>query len=622
MKTTSLSLKTWAVAITLAGSTLTSCRDAIEVTPYSSFTGANFFSSVEEAKLATLGVYEPMKTPALYAWYVSMLYDCDSDQAFNSPGTTPDWRAIPHYLGIPQTNFFYETWSTYYSAIDRANVAIARIPQMPQFSNGTATEKADLNRLLGEAKFLRGFYYFELVRLWGDVPFKTTPSQTGEQLALPLTDRYDIYTQIIKDMQEGGDALPNTLSTDERVNKWAAKAVLARVALYAGGYSLRSDGTMQRPTNYRDFYQLAQTQLNDVINSSLYSLNPNYAQVYKNQSMQVFDAKENLFEASIYTPTITGTNNSSIGYYNAPQTALGVYGSTLFRVFATRTFYNSFKDGDLRRDFAVARYSLDANGNRVGLLGSTQDASWAPGKWSREWQNNSALERTYTNINFVIMRYADVLLMRAEVENELNNGPNTLAYDAINQVTRRAFRANLAGNRVTVTIGSGGSGYVAGTTFVRLTGGGGSDASAVATITSGRISAITMLSNGYGYTSLPTVAITGAGTGATATVSLLPNVPTTSIDLAAGLSKDNFLKAIQDERNWELCFEGIRRADLIRWNLLATKVRDTQTALKAIRANYPYDAATNFVANKHELYPIPQNEMDVNRSIVRQNPGY
>ena len=622
MKTTFLKIKTWVAAILFLGCSFIGCRDTIEVTPYSSFTGANFFSTIEEAKMATLGVYEAMKTPALYGWYVSMVYDGDSDQSFISAGTTPDWRAIPHYLGIPQTVFYYETWSAYYSAIDRANVAIERIQQMPQYTTGTAAEKTDLNRMVGEAKFLRGFYYSELVRLWGDVPFKIKPSQSGDALALPLTDRYAVYTQIIKDMQEGSDALPATLPTDERVNKFAAKAMLARVALNAGGYSLRSDGSMQRPVNYQDYYKIAQTQLNDVIASGLYILNPNYAQAYKNQSIQVFDPKENLFEASIYTPTATQTSNSSVGTFNAPQTVLGLYGNTLYRVFATRTFYGSFKEGDLRRDFAIARYSLDKDGNRVGLLSATQDASWAPGKWSREWQNNSVLERSYTNINFVIMRYADVLLMRAEVENELNNGPNALAYDAINQVRRRAYGASLTGSRINITLGNGGSGYAAGTTFVRLTGGGGADASAVATITSGRISAITMLNSGYGYTSLPTVSVVGAGSGATTTVSLLPNVTATSVELASGLSKDTFLKALQDERSWELCFEGGRRADLVRWNLLATKVKETQAALKAVRQAYPYDAATNFVTNKHELYPIPQNEIDVNRSITRQNPGY
>ncbi|MCH5719318.1 RagB/SusD family nutrient uptake outer membrane protein [Niabella hibiscisoli] len=93
-------------------------------------------------------------------------------------------------------------------------------------------------------------------------------------------------------------------------------------------------------------------------------------------------------------------------------------------------------------------------------------------------------------------------------------------------------------------------------------------------------------------------------------------------ELVGGLSKEQFLAAIQNERAWELCFEGMRRADLVRWNLLATKIAETNTKVKAIRSNYNYPAGTNFVAGKHELYPFPQNETDVNKAITRQNPKY
>ncbi|MCH5686202.1 RagB/SusD family nutrient uptake outer membrane protein [Niabella sp. W65] len=102
---------------------------------------------------------------------------------------------------------------------------------MTSFTSGTSDQKASLNRMLGEAKFLRGFYYSELVRLWGDVPFKTSSSKAGDNLKGALTDRYEIYAQVIKDMQEAADVLPTALPTDERINKWGAKAMLARVCL-------------------------------------------------------------------------------------------------------------------------------------------------------------------------------------------------------------------------------------------------------------------------------------------------------------------------------------------------------------------------------------------------------
>ncbi|RYE05626.1 MAG: RagB/SusD family nutrient uptake outer membrane protein, partial [Sphingobacteriales bacterium] len=347
-------------------------------------------------------------------------------------------------------------------------------------------EKTELNRMLGEAKFLRGFYYSELVRFWGDVPFKTKSSQTGDNLRLGLTDRYVIYTQVIKDMEEAAELLPTTLPTNERINKWAAKGMLARVALFAGGFSLRADGAMKRPDNYKEYYLLAQKHINDVIGSNLYKLNTDYTQVFKNQCQHKFEPTENLFEVAFYNPAGNRGNASFIGIWNGVQTTNGVYGSVAARCVATKTFYNSFQTGDIRRDFSIATYSINAAGVRVPLTGN-QDQNWTAAKWSREYQvNTTTTERGYTHINYVALRYSDVLLMRAEVENELNTGPNQLAYDAINAVRRRGFGKDLYNNRVAVTLATAGTGYTTAPT-VTITGGGGTGATATTTISSGRV---------------------------------------------------------------------------------------------------------------------------------------
>ncbi|MCH5719317.1 RagB/SusD family nutrient uptake outer membrane protein [Niabella hibiscisoli] len=299
------------------------------------------------------------------------------------------------------------------------------------------------------------------MRLWGDVPFKTRSSQAGDNLKLGLTDRYQIYTQVINDLKEAADLLPATLPADERVNKWAVKAMLARVALFAGGYSLREDGTLKRPDDYREYYTLAKQQIDDVVGSNLYKLNTSYAQVFKNQCQHILEPTENMFQVAFYNPTTNArANTNNLGYFNAPATALGVYGTSLNRCFTVRPFYNSFDTLDWRRDFAIATYAIDANGYKTQLWSARGDESWTVAKWSKEYQTNSLLERTLTHINTVIMRYADVLLMRAEVENELNNGPNTVAYEAINQIRKRAFGVDQPGSKIEIRIISQGSGYM------------------------------------------------------------------------------------------------------------------------------------------------------------------
>lgn len=603
-----------------------SCKKALEVEPFSYFTSSTFFKDENEAYMATLGVYETMSSVNTYGWFIPMVFDNDTDLGQISGITGDQYRQTAHYQGIPETQVFYAVWSAFYAGIDRANTVIEKIPQMDLFTNGTAAQKTQLNRMVGEAKFLRSFYYFELVRLWGDVPFKTTSSKAGDNLSAGLVNRSEIYTQIIKDMQEAAELLPSTIPTDERVNKWAAKSVLARVALFAGGFSLQSDGTMKRPADYQAYYKIAQQQINDVMAANVYKLNPSYAQVFINQCQHILEPTENIFQVAFYNPSGNPQNGSWFGYYNGALTSSGVYAGSIGRCLTVRPFYNSYDTADLRRDFAIATYSIAANGNKTQLFTARGDESWTASKWSRPYGTNATIERTYTHINTVIMRYSDLLLMRAEVENELNGGPNAIAYDAINQVRRRGFGLDIAGNKIALSIINGGSGYSA-TPAIQITGGGGSGAAgAVTTLTSARVSAIVSLSGGQGYTSLPTITVdtpTGTGTRQTAVVSakFVPRPTTAMIDLPS-LNKDNFLKSVQQERAWELCFEGMRRADLIRWNILGEKIMETNTKVKAIRSNYTYPAFTNFVAGKHELYPFPQNETDVNKSITRQNPGY
>jgi hypothetical protein len=628
MKNNIFSFKTIIIAgITCLLLPLNSCEKELEVTPYSYFTTDKFFASADEAYIATLGVYEPMSSVDSYGWNISLLFDADTDIAQISGIGADDWRTIPHYQGISQTTVFYNVWSKLYEGIDRANVVIERIPQMALYTNGNQAEKDNLNRLIGEAKFLRGFYYSELVRLWGDVPFKTKSSQPGDNLRGALVNRYEIYAQIIKDMQEAALLLPEQTPVDERINKWVAKSMLARVALFAGGYSLNADGTLKRPSNYKEYYQLAQKEINDIMAQNPYKLNPSYSKVFKNQCQHVLEPTENIFQVAFYNPSGALGNASWVGNFNGPITANGFYPSNIARCLVPKPFYNSFTAADQRRDFSVATYSINSLGNKLPLLTTKQDETWTVAKWSREYQTNSTQERVYTHINWVIMRYSDLLLMRAEVENELNEGPNTIAYEAINQVRKRAFGADIQGSRIAIDLKTKGTGYTsAANVLIQITGGGGSDASAaVVTLTSGAIGTIGMLRSGDGYTSVPTVTITsvdGKGSGATAVARILPKPTTAEMNLTTGLSKENFLKALQQERAWELSGEGMRRADLIRWGILADKITQTSAAVKLIRSTYFYPAITNFVSGKHELYPFPQNETDVNKSITRQNPKY
>lgn len=616
--------------LVFGASTIISCKKAIDTSPYSYFTSSNFFTNEAEAYSATLGVYDIMSSQNTYGFNIPLIFDNDTDIG-QTEGTdlSTDFRVIAHYLGTAERPAFYNTWSTFYNGIDRANVVLSRIPQMDIYTNGTQAQKDALNRNLAEAKFLRAFYYSELLHYWGDVPFKTKPSQTGDDFKLPSTDREEIYRFVLKEMQEAAEGLPTAMPIDERINKWAAKAMVAKIAMFAGGYSLsRKTKVMERPANYREYYTLAKQQIDEVMAQNVYKLNASYAQVFKNQCQSVLEPTENVFQVAFFNTDNNVTSGNSLGViFGTPVTALGVYYTTNGRTLAIKSFYDSFIAGDNRRDFSIANYTIDALGNKQPQVTARQDEAWRAAKWSREYQKLDVIERGTTRINYVIMRYADLLLMRAEVENELNNGPNALAYQAINEVRRRAFGVDEAGTGISVALTAPGTGYTSVQSLkFQVNGGGGTDAAVGAVTLNGTkgVATIAMMRAGTGYTSVPTVVVSstdGKGTGATAVATLLPKPTAQSVELPAGLGMVDFLKAIQQERAWELSYEGGRRPDLIRWNLLKQTIDLTNTQVKAIRSNYNYPAFGNFTANKHELFPIPLSETDVNKN-VGQNPGY
>ncbi|SMC40076.1 Starch-binding associating with outer membrane [Pedobacter africanus] len=524
----------------------TSCKKWLKEEPYSLYASDTFFKTTDEADMAVLGVYQQMTGTAGYGFYMSMVFDIDTDIAQMQGTALSDGpRQVAHY-GIPTAHsYMLDTWRQMYRGINRANLVIEKVPQMDLYKNGTDAQKAILNKILGEAKFLRGQYYFDLVRLFGDVPMKLKSTEATDDVLLPRTDRYEIYTQIIKDMTEAAALIPenSAKSKDERLSKGAVKGMLARVALFAGGWSLRQSGQMERPSNYKEYYAIAQKMTSEVMGSGEHALNTSYEQIFKNHCKFILEPKESMYEVALFNATGGAGNSGVVGTWNAPIADAGnPYGRANSFYKTTALFQKSYKTGDLRRDVAVCTYKLDVAGNQVPQLTGRLDEGWAPGKWRRDWQNTGPKDLNNTDINWTLLRYADVLLMRAEAENELNEGPNAAAYDAINQVRRRAYGKPL-------------------------------------------------------------------------------NTADATVDLPAGLNKSDFFERVKQERAWELCFEGMRRMDLIRWNILGTSIRATQAALKAYRSNYAYVAADNFKDNKNELYPIPQIERDLNTNLS-QNPKY
>lgn len=648
---------------------ITSCKKFLDQQPVSETPEALLFNNPNSALQAVLGAYSVMAGSNGYGARLSLAFPFDTDEmAGNLNGAiTEDQRRLGAYDVLPTNTYLAATFNNLYTGIERANVCIKNIPTMPLYTNGTEAQIRDLKRLHGEALTLRAFYYSELIKIWGDVPAVYEPSSTYTSYDVPKTDRDVIYDKILEDLAIAAELVPwrtqAGATNDERISKGAVKAIRARVALAAGGFSLRKSRQMLRRSDYLKYYAIARDECAVIMTSGFHVLNPNYQSIWQDNILDGrIEPSEVLFEVAMAGDN--ANTDSQLGTWNGIKLTIGTTTSGQNRNFVIPTLFYKYNAYDKRRDVSIAPFNI-TNGNYVA---STLLAS-ADGKWRTDWVTPTitALKQFY-GINWAIIRYSDVLLMFAEADNIISGVPSAEAIAAVNEVRRRAFTV---GAIKAITVTNGGSGYTTAPT-ITITGGGGTGATAVATVAAGVVTRVDLINFGTGYTSNPTIAFSGGGgTGAavTSTRTLL-----TDADLLAAQTadKDVFLTAIQDERLLEFVGEGIRKYDLIRWNLLETKINDTKTELtKMLNRQAPYDLyaqrmyfrpnsttlvwgnsfyrpspttltgftginwlasitqaniidkfAANFTPNKSELYPIATAVIEASHGAITQDYGY
>ncbi len=550
------------LCIALSVLVFTACSDLLTEETYGKHNSDTYFENTEKLEMALNGVYAIFNRQDLYGQYW-MVYDCDTDIShINGSGTGHVARDLGHYNTYTEHSWLQESWISYYEGIDRANTILEKKEDVQ--IEDEADQKL-FDRLVAQTKVLRAMCFFDLTLLWGDVPMKLTPSKASEDFMQPQTPRDEVYAQIITDLEE---AIPDLSWHDEagqqyeRISKGAAMGLLARAYLYRGGYSLHNNngvGTMKRPDNYQEYYRKAQSVLNELINSGKHSLlegetvdgefRSGYEKTFRNMCETIYNPYENICEFSFFTPT--GQNYGSfMGTYNGPEISdQSIYGRANSFIKTHCFFYDMFEDADLRKEVAIATFSINASSEIVEIE-RLKSQNWAPGKWRRNWHTNTVKNNNLTDVNWVVLRYADVLLMSAEVENELNDGPNDTAIERTNQVRRRAF----------------GKPYL---------------------------------------------------------------TKNTEVDLKQSdfSGKEDFFTFLTEERARELCFEGLRRQDLIRWNLLEKAIRNTHEQFldyfNAANGNsYIFRAGEFFTPGKHELYPIPAREVRETKGALIQNPGY
>jgi starch-binding outer membrane protein, SusD/RagB family len=511
--------------------TTTGCKKYLDQRPITDVDASVVFKDVPSTFKALAGVYSRLVGDAGYGIRLSLYYPLDTDEMQGPTGNGDnDRRDIARYAATPGNAQITAPFNLLFQGIEYANICIDNIPKMDMYSNGSDQEKKQLQRMLGEALTLRAQFYFEAIRNWGDLPAHFIPAaqQIGSDAFPSRTSLDTLYGRLLSDLQTAATLVPwrNEVGSigdtpSERITKGTVKALRARIALFRGGYALRQTGGMQRGSNHLTYYQIAKTECSEIMNSGQHTLNPSFKGLWKDQvcAHAINDPNgELMFQASGIG--LGGAEDTKLGYYNGPR--VNNLGNS--SVNPLPSFVYLFDSTDQRRDVTVCLYFTSVTGTRIGQ----PITNLTDGKYRRDWITNPSFSPTnaiqYFSLKWQIIRYADVLLMLAEAENEIN-GPTAAAYNAINMVRRR----------------------------------------------------------GYG---LP------IGT------------PNATVDIPAGLSSADFFKAIVRERSLELAGEGIRKYDLIRWNLLGTAITETRANMNRMAtvtamvnptymAGYPSYSLTN-----------------------------
>lgn len=606
---------------------LGSCKKFLDTKPTDFYTPVNYYTTQAQLQQALNDGYATLIRPELYGQVIPFNFTSSTDEILTNRGSDGALRGA-NYTYDATNSYVAGMWRYLYVGINNLNSLIDNIdkPVMDETQRGY---------IKGQALFLRGYYYFLLTSNFGDVPL-ILHSPAITDVNTTATAQVQVYTQIVADMKQAESLLQGrtvvSVGYNDVVTQTAVQAILARVYLYWAGY----------PINDVAKYNDVLTYTNKVISSGLHALNPNYKQIFTNLAQDKYDVKEDIWELGSYGASAGVANKSNdIGNFVGLTSNYVVGDTTSFGsagwVATTQKLFDSYQldptstttpkaSFDLRREWNCVNYKYAGTPRIKSTIANVWQYQAA--KFNRQYcPQNIRMNGTY-NINWPVIRYADVLLMQAEAENQVN-GPTAIAYSAINQVRRRGYGI-LNGNIVkSIVVTAQGSGYTT-APAVTITGGGGSGATAVAVISGGKVTGITITSRGtlataaY-YTSAPVVTISGgAGTGATATATITSS---TDADLTPGLSKADFQLAIRDERMRELNAEALRKADLIRWG---TFYQDMQNFAAYAIANGANNASTGNpngviaaqnVAARHVLLPKPTYELTLNQALV-QNPGW
>lgn len=622
------------VAVLVLGA-LGSCTKFLDLHPIADNERENFFQNRQQVLSALAGVYDILGKTETYGNFMLGRMGLDADQAYYRSATV---EGVENNRTRPGDATIITNWRAWYDGINRANILLENIDR-------AVMDSTEREVIRGEALFLRAYYHFFLVTNWGDIPMMTESIGHPSEVTKPRTPSLQVYEQIETDMKAAEERVMTIAQVGHggRVNRSAVRGILARVYLHWAGYPVRDESKYEDARHYA--LKVMQPAPEDGFQHDLI---PDFEQVFINYCTDQYDIRESIWEVEFqgngldggYSETgRVGSNNGirytgdddgrhvySYGYYNLPARTWYMYPDP-----------DSYVSSDERRNWTISTFTINgtpAYETRVAIT-TKQGSSRNSAKWRRELELQFPKPKNAGPINFPLLRFSDVLLMFAEAENFLENGPSQEAKDAVNRVRRRAYGKDLGTGEVVKFINwtQHGSGAYRNSPppTVTIEGGGGEGATAEAFVhpTSGNITHIKVTNQGSGYGFPPTITLSGPG-AAEAILSRRGTSEHEFDDEKYG-TQEGFQELIEEERTRELAFELLRKGDLVRWGKYEQymhRVRDDYIfgdATLGINAAALTDLGRLYfqsAGRKDLLWPLPSNEMAWNRALRPQNYGY
>ena len=472
-----------------------SCSDEfVNIEPQYSIDSENYFNVPEDYNQAVIAAYDLLQTTYLNA----MLGEIASDNSLcggESASDVPGFQQIDDMIHTPNNDNLQDLWDWMFSGVQRATYVI-------EFKDKIDFTGKD--KLIAEAYFLRAYYNFELVKWFGPIPIKPNARfEVGDETSIPRSPVEAVYSYIEEDLLLSLESLPLDILEKGRVSNGAAKSLLGKVYLY------------------QNKFEFAANVLDEVIDSNVYGLEPNYGLIFENDGENgkesVFEVQYTDLEGAGFDCFQCSEGNIAVGFngirqYNGPLFDSGFSFNVL-----TQSLVDAFEIADIRKEVAVL--DIEDWASKTGATYGTgyEHTGYFNRKYIARKGDSNIGDQNLTNLNnYRAIRYIDVLLMAAEAHAKKPSPDNLKSNSYLNMVRSRAFGDNLS---------------------------------------------------------------------------------------QTSLSGEGIIDAIFNERRLEFAGEGHRFFDLV-------------------RTGQAQDFIDGFVINKHEIFPVPLQEIQFSNGNWNQNQGY